>query len=132
VRPIEVVLHEIALELAAKPHVLRDKIAGERGLPALVEDGALDPLDEAVGLRAPGSDERVGGAQVLDCGVEAGVAELRPIVCRDPLEVPSGIAQVASDLVREQRAEVRIGVSGGDIYVGGMLGLGAVAKGMTW
>ena len=74
--PVEVVFDQVALELTAKPHVFRDEIAGERGLPTLIKDSALDPLDEAVGLRAPGSDERVGGAQVLDCGVEAAVAEL--------------------------------------------------------
>ena len=42
---IEVV--EIAFQIQAEADLLGDEVAGEGGLPALIQDGLLDPFDTA-------------------------------------------------------------------------------------
>lgn len=113
VRPVVVVEHEVALELAAKSHVFRDEIAGERRLPALLEDRSLHPFDEAVGLGTPRPDERVQRAQVLERPIEDVIAELRAVVRAHALEVPADVSQIAGHAVRKRRGESRVGVSRG-------------------
>ena len=61
----------MAQQVAAQPVLLRDEVAREGRLPALLEDRALHPLDAAVGLGPAGVDEALTGAEGGD-----GLAEL--------------------------------------------------------
>ena len=49
-----VVVAEIAFEFAFEAGLLGDEVAGERELPAIFEDRALNPFDAAAGLLAAG------------------------------------------------------------------------------
>jgi hypothetical protein len=79
VGPFGVVVAQIALQIQAEAGLLGDEIAGEGWLPAFVQDGLLDSLDTAVGLRSAGTDEAVPGSQLGDGGLEGGRAELRGV-----------------------------------------------------
>jgi hypothetical protein len=49
VGPLGVVVAQIAFQVEAEAGLLGDEIAGEGGLPALVQDGLLDSLHAPVG-----------------------------------------------------------------------------------
>jgi hypothetical protein len=57
-----VVVAEVAVEVSFEAAVADLEEAGEGGAPAFLEDGALQPLDVAVGLRPSGADPGVGDA----------------------------------------------------------------------
>jgi hypothetical protein len=69
---IEVV--EIAFQIQAEADLLGDEVAGEGGLPALIQDGLLDPLDTPIRLRPASPDEGMPGLELGDGGLEAGRA----------------------------------------------------------
>jgi len=48
-----VVVAKVTVKVEPQPGLLGDEVAGEGRLPALVQDGLLDPLDTAVGLGRP-------------------------------------------------------------------------------
>jgi hypothetical protein len=54
---LEVVVGDVLDQVALERGDLGDQGAGEAGSPALLEDGRLDSLDAAVGLRPAGPDE---------------------------------------------------------------------------
>jgi hypothetical protein len=47
VGPFGVVVAEIALKVEPQPGLLGDQVASKGGLPALIQDGLLDPFDTA-------------------------------------------------------------------------------------
>ncbi len=68
---VEVVVGEVAVELAAERAVAGVEVAGEGGPPALVEDRLVQGFDVAVGLRAAGVDVGDAGAgDLLPAGVD--------------------------------------------------------------
>ncbi len=77
---VEVVVAEVARELAAERAVAGVEVTGEGGPPALVEDRLLQRLDVAVGLRPAGVDVGDAGAETLDGLVEALAPELVAVV----------------------------------------------------
>src|SRR6266571_5103926 len=76
VGPVGVVVVQVPVQVESEAGVLGDEVAGERGLPAHLEDGLLDPLHHAVGLGAPGPDEQVAGPELGHRPLELGGAEL--------------------------------------------------------
>jgi hypothetical protein len=78
-----VVVAEIALQVEPQPGLLGDEVAGEGRLPALIQDGLLEPLDDAVELLW--SSGQVGGLGAGDQGLEDDVGQ-------PPLEAPQGFA----------------------------------------
>ena len=79
---IVVVVDEVLVEVAGEGGFLGDQRSGERGAPALFEDGQLDALDAAVAVGASGVDEALSGTEALDAGSEVLGAELRAVVGR--------------------------------------------------
>ncbi len=59
---VVVVVVQVAGEVAAQAGEADLEVAGEGGSPALFEDGAVQPFDVAVGLRAARTDLSVRGA----------------------------------------------------------------------
>ena len=72
---IVVVVDEVLVEVAGEGGFLGDQRSGERGAPALFEDGQLDALDAAVAVGASGVDEALSGTEALDAGSEVLGAE---------------------------------------------------------
>ena len=60
------VVAQVAFEVAAQSGLLRDQMALESRLPALLEDRALHPLDAAIGLRPGGLDEALARTEFRD------------------------------------------------------------------
>jgi hypothetical protein len=73
---LEVVVVEVLDQVALERGHLGDQGAGEAGSLALLEDGPLDLLDAAVGLRPAGPDEALLGAGGLHGPAELLGAEL--------------------------------------------------------
>jgi hypothetical protein len=87
---VVVVGAEEVVEVAPQAGEADVEIAGEGWPPALLEDGAVWPLDVAVGLGAAGAG--VGVARLEGVGdelVEVGL-ELVAVVAEDALEGPAG------------------------------------------
>ena len=61
---IGVVELEVVVQVPAEAGVLGGQVASEAGLPTLVEDGLLDPLDAAVGSGSTGPDIDVLGVEL--------------------------------------------------------------------
>lgn len=80
VRAVVVVVGEVVVEVTLKGGHLRHERAGERGPPALLEDGELEALDVAIGGGPASTNGAVFDAVVLDGLAEVGAAELRSIV----------------------------------------------------
>jgi hypothetical protein len=77
---VVVVADEVFVEVVLERGALGDQRAREGWAPALVEDGELDAFDAAVAVGAPGADEALPGAELLDGVAELGGAELRAVV----------------------------------------------------
>jgi len=60
---VEVVEAQVGLQLPAQPGEPRVAVASEGRAPELVEDRAVQRLDVAIGLRAPGMDAGLAGLQ---------------------------------------------------------------------
>jgi hypothetical protein len=73
---VVVVVDEVFVEVAGEGGLLGDQRPGERGAPALFEDGELDALDAAVAVGASGADEALSAAEAPDGGAEVLGAEL--------------------------------------------------------
>src|SRR4029453_13059002 len=71
-----VVVAEVAFQVELEAGLLGNQVAGKGRLPALVQDGLLDPFHAPVGLGSAGPDEAVAGSQLGDGGLEGGRAEL--------------------------------------------------------
>jgi hypothetical protein len=91
---LDVVVGDVLDQVALERGHLGDQGAGEAGSPALLEDGRLDSLDAAVGLRPAGPDEALLGAGGFHGLAELLVAELRAVVGGDRLQLPSGGGQL--------------------------------------
>jgi hypothetical protein len=63
---VEVVEAQVCVELAPQAREPRMPVAGKGRPPELVEDGAVQRLDVAVGLRPAGADAGVAGLQPPD------------------------------------------------------------------
>jgi hypothetical protein len=57
VGPFGVVVAQIAFQIEPEAGLLGNQVASEGGLPALLRDGLLDPLDTAIGLGSASPDE---------------------------------------------------------------------------
>jgi hypothetical protein len=77
---VVVVEVEVGVEFALQAAVAQVDEAREGGAPALFEDRAVQAFDVPVGLRAPGADATVAGAEVVQTGAEVEVAELVAVV----------------------------------------------------
>jgi hypothetical protein len=62
---LAVVVAPIALQVEAEAGLLGDQVAGEGRLPALLQDGLLDPLHAPIGLGPTGPDEALAGARLV-------------------------------------------------------------------
>jgi len=85
---VVVVEAQVGVELAFQAAQARLHVAGEGRTPALVEDRLVQRLDVAVGLRAPGMDAGVLGAQALHCRGELAL-ELVAVVREEALQAPA-------------------------------------------
>ena len=74
-----VVIAQVGGELAAQAAVADVDEASKRWSPTLFEDGAVQPFDVAVALRAPSADLGVSDAGG-QAGVEGAAAELGAVV----------------------------------------------------
>src|SRR4029450_11371103 len=108
--PLGVVVAQVALQVEAKPGLLRDEVASEGRLPALLQDGLLHSLDASVGLGSTGADEAVAGSQGGDGGLEGGGAELLGVVAHHPLQLPAADGQIGGHGAGELAGQVAEGL----------------------
>ena len=97
----EVVVVEVAVEVAFEAGEAEVEVAGEGGPPAFLEDQPVQRFDVAVGLRAAGVDQRVPRAEPLEGGAEVAGAELAAVVGEHALEPPAGGLSSARDALGE-------------------------------
>jgi Pentapeptide repeats (9 copies) len=122
------VLHLDDLQLEAG--LLGDQVPGEGGLPALVQDGLLDPFRTPIGLGSAGPNEAVSGSQLGDGGLEAGRAELRGVIAHDPLELPAASGQVGGHRAGQGAGPGRRRVTPGGLEGGPGGGRGDIDSGV--
>src|SRR2546428_4264879 len=113
-----VVVAKVLGEVAPQRGELGDQALGEGRTPALFEDGALDSLDAAIGLRPAGADEALLGSELVDRGAEAARAELAAVVGGDGLERPSGRGQIVRHAAYQRAAVNGRGIERRDVQLG--------------
>lgn len=86
--------------------------------PAFFEDGALDPLEGAIGLRSTSTDEALFGAKLGDRASERLGSEIAAVVGGDCLQLPAGSRQFVGDAADQGRAVLGVGVDLADVDVG--------------
>ena len=76
---------------------IQDQVAGEGWLPAFLEDGALNPLHRAVGLRPAGVDGSVPDLELAQGVLEALGTELGRVVRHHPFELDTADQEIFGD-----------------------------------
>ena len=110
-----VVVGEVALKVAAQSRIARHQGPGEGWPPALLEDGALDPLDCTVGLWPGSANEALLDAQLGGDILELEGAELGAIVGRDRFQLPAGLGQLPANSTEQSNGEVGAGIEMGAV-----------------
>jgi hypothetical protein len=121
-----VVVAQGAFQIEAEAGLFGDQVAGEGGLPALLQDGLLDPLHTPIRLGTAGPDEAVTGSQLSDAGLEGGRAELLGVVAHDPLQPPAAGGQVGGHRPGQGAGPGGRGVAAGHLEGGPGIGGGDV------
>jgi hypothetical protein len=97
VRALEVVVAEVALQVALEASEADVQVAGERRPPAFLEDRAMDGLDGAVCLRATGADQRLPCAELRERVAKRLRAKLAAVVAENALQAqPAAASSLAT------------------------------------
>src|SRR5207253_10867308 len=91
---------------------------------AFLEDGALDALHRAVGLRSASPDEAVRRAVLLHRLAEGRRSKLGAVVGGDGAQGPAGGGQIASDAMHQGAGVAHRGIEWRDVDLGPDKGTG--------
>src|SRR6266567_7547845 len=97
VSTLVVVITEVSLEVSLKGGVARHQSAGEGRPPTLLEDGPMDSLHSAIGLRSTGANEALLSADSSGSACKWLGAELAAVVGAHGLQLPARSSQVVGD-----------------------------------
>ena len=111
---VEVVVAEVALEIALEPGEADVQVAGEGGSPALIEDRLVRGPEGAIRLRPAGADERVPRPEAGDAVPEARGPKLAAVIREHALELPTGGAELGGHAAGELRGLLAARVAAGD------------------
>src|SRR5256712_5734934 len=96
---LEVEVAHVVREIVAQREEAWHERARERRTPALFEDGALYPLDAAIGLRS--AHDALHGADAAHVAAERLCDELAAAVRRDRPDLPARRGQLRSDAAHQ-------------------------------
>src|SRR5216683_88211 len=97
VSTLVVVIAEVSHEVSLEGGVARHQSAGEGRPPTLLEDGPMDSLHSAIGLRSTGANEALLSADSSDGACKWLGAELAAVVGAHGLQLPVCCSQVVGD-----------------------------------
>jgi len=127
---MEVVVAQVGSQVPSQGRVFGHQRHREGRPPALLQDGSLNPLNSAIGLWSPGSDEALLDAECGDRLPEVEGTELGAVVGGDGLELPAGRRELLGDSPGEGGGELSAGVEVGAVNLGPDEGAGNVDGGV--